>query len=73
MIDFLENVSVRSKSACEIVKYLLITLLIFGKIGLYDVTNLTESVLKTFLWGFHALSRDIWETFWNCLATNDGE
>ena len=42
----------------------------FGKIGLYDVTNLTESVPKTLLHGFCALSRDIGKT---CLATNDGE
>ena len=41
--------------------------------GLQDVTNLTESVLKTFLQGFCALSHEIWETFWNCLAINDVE
>ena len=61
MIDFLGKISLRSKSrsACKIGKYLLIKLLIFGKIGLYDVTNWAESVPKTLLRGFHALSRDI--------------
>ena len=73
MIDFLGKISLRSKSACKIGKYLLIKLLIFDKMGLYDVTNLSEPVPKTLLLGFRALSRDIWETFWNCLATNDGE
>ena len=63
MIDFLGKISLRFKSACKIGKYLLIKLLIFGKIGLYDVTNLTESVPKTLLRGFRALSRDISETF----------
>ena len=71
MIDFLIKVFLRSKSACKIGKYLLIKLLIFGKIGLYDNTNLIESVLKTLLWSFPALSREIWDTFLNCLATND--
>ena len=40
----------------------------FGKIGLHDVKNLTESVLETLLQGFRALSRQILETFKNCLA-----
>ena len=73
MIDFVGKISLRFKSACKIGKYLLIKLLVYGKIGLYDVTNLTESVPKTLLWVFHALSWDIWETFWNCSTTNDGE
>ena len=59
MIDFLGKISLRSQSACKIGKYLLIKLLIFGKIGLYDVKNLTEFVPKTLLRGFRALSRDI--------------
>ena len=59
MIDFLGKISLRSKSPCKRGKYLLIKLLIFGKIGLYDVTNLTESVPKTLLWGYCTLSRDI--------------
>ena len=59
MIDFLGKISLRSQSACKIGKYLLMKLLIFGKIGLYDVTNWAESVPKTLLRGFHALSRDI--------------
>ena len=63
MIDFLGKISLRCKSACEMGKYLLIKLLIFRKIGLYDVTNLIESVPTTLLRGFRALSRDIWETF----------
>ena len=70
MIDFLGKIS---ESACKISKYLLIKLLIFGKIGLYDVTNLKESVPKALLQSLRALSRDIWETFWNCLAAKDGE
>ena len=48
-------------------------MLIFGKIGLYDVTNLAESVPKPLLRVFSALSQDIWEISWNCLTTNDGE
>ena len=63
MIDFLGKISLRFKSACKIGKHLLIKLLIFGKIGLYDVTSLTEFVPKTLLRGFCALSRDISETF----------
>ena len=59
MEDFLGKISLRSKSAYKIGRYLLIKLLILSKIGLYDVTNLTESVLKTLLRGFRALSRDI--------------
>ena len=35
MIDFLGKMSLRSKSAYKIGKYLLMKLLIFGKIGLY--------------------------------------
>ena len=58
---------------CKIRKHLLIKLFIFGKIGLYDVTSLTEFVPKTLLRGFRALSQDISGTFWNCLPTNDGE
>ena len=57
----------------KIGKYLLIKLLIFGKIELYDVANLTKSFLETLLPGFRTLSREVWEAFWNCLATNDGE
>ena len=37
--------------------------LILGKIGLDDVTNFTESVPKTLLRGFCALSGDILGTF----------
>ena len=59
MIDFVGKISLRSKSACKVGKYLLIKLLIFGKLGLYGITNWTESVPKTLLWGFHALSQDI--------------
>ena len=44
VIDFLRKSSLRSKYTFKIGKYLLIKLLIFGKIGLSDVTNLTESV-----------------------------
>ena len=55
MIDFLGKMSLRSKSAYKIGKYLLMKLLIFGKIGLYDVTNLTESVANTLLRGYRAL------------------
>ena len=73
MIGFLGKVSLISKSACEIGKCLLIKLLIFCEIGLYDVTILTESVPKTLLRCFGALSREIRETFWNCLATNKKE
>ena len=73
MIDLLGKISIRSKSACKIGKYLLIKLLIFSKIELYDVTNLTEFVPKTLLQGFCPLSRDIWETFWNHVVINDGE
>ena len=32
-------------------------------LALYDVTNLTESVLKTLVRDFLALLREIWETF----------
>ena len=64
MIHFLGKISLGCKSACKTGKYLLVKLLICGKIWLYDVTNLTESILKT---------SDIWETFWNYLATNGGE
>ena len=46
MIDFLGKTSLRSKSASRIGKYLLIKLLIFGKIGLYDVTLLKDQFLK---------------------------
>ena len=63
MIDFLGKISSRFKSGCKIGTYLLIKLLIFGKIGLHDVTNLTESFPKTLLQGFRALSRDISESF----------
>ena len=59
MIDFLGIISLRSKSACKIGKYLLINLLIFGKIGSYDVKNLTESIAKTLLQDFRPLSREI--------------
>ena len=59
MIDFLRKISLRSKSTCKIGKYLLIKLLIFDKIGLYDVTNSTESVRKTLLRGFGASLREI--------------
>ena len=48
MIDFLGNISLRSKSACKIGKYLLIKLLIFGKIGLFDVTNLNCPLEKEY-------------------------
>ena len=43
--------SVRSKSTC---KTRLIKLLIFGKIGSYDITGLTESIFKTLLQDFRA-------------------
>ena len=56
---FSRKISLRSESVCKIGKYLLIKPLIFGNKGLYDVTNLTESVVKTLLRGFRALSRDI--------------
>ena len=46
-----------SKSTHKIGKYLLIKLLILGKIGLSDNSNLKEAVLKTLLWGFRALPR----------------
>ena len=59
MIHFLGKISLRSKSACKICKKLLINLIIFGKMGLYDVANLTESVIETLLRGLHALSREI--------------
>ena len=49
----------RSKSECKIRKDLLIKLLIFSKMGLYDVANLTESVLETLQGGFRALPREI--------------
>ena len=55
MIDFLGKNFLRFKSAYKIGKYLLMKLLVFGKIGLYDVTNLTESVSKTLLRGLRAL------------------
>ena len=48
---------------CKIRKHLLIKLFIFGKIGLYDVTSLTEFIPKTLLRGFRALSQDISGTF----------
>ena len=48
-----------SKYACKIGKNVLIKLLLFDKIGLYDVTDLKESVLETLLRGFHALPREI--------------
>ena len=31
--------------------------------GLYDVANLTESVLETLQGGFRALPREIWDAF----------
>ena len=43
--------------ACKEVRHFLIKLLILGKIGLYDVTNLRESVPETLLRGFCALSQ----------------
>ena len=49
----------RSKSECKICKDLLIKLLIFSKMGLYDVANLTESVLETLQGDFRALPREI--------------
>ena len=52
MVDFLGKIYLRSKSACKIGKYLLIKLLIFGKIGLYDVTNSTE-------FGWTLLTKDL--------------
>ena len=45
------------KSAYEVGRHFLIKLLILGKIWLYDVTYLTESVPKTLLGGFCALSQ----------------
>ena len=73
MIDFLEEISLRSKSAYKTDKYLLIKLLILGQIGLYKIKNLKKFVPKALLRGFHAISEEIWEIFWSCFATNDGE
>ena len=62
----------RSTSTCKISKHLIIKLLRFGKIGLYDVAKLMEPFPETLLRGFRALSREVWESFRDCLATNDG-
>ena len=63
MIDYLEKISLSSESPFKIGKYVSIKPLIFSKMGLHDVTNLVESVVKTLLRGFCALSPEIWKNF----------
>ena len=59
MIYFLGKDYLRYKSAYKIGKSVLMKLSILGKIGLYDVTNLTESVPKTLRRGLRTLPREM--------------